>query len=128
MFQQEDKADALIEQLLLNGEAVLRQGGVMVLGMAYAGTGNYAAIKRLLKFAVDDVSDDVRRSSTVSLALVLFRQYEQLPKYMKLLANSYNPHVRYGTAIALGLACAGTCYKEALELIEPLLDDTIEFV
>lgn len=33
----------------------------MGLGMAYIGTGNDEAIKKLLNLAVTDVSDDVRR-------------------------------------------------------------------
>lgn len=33
----------------------------MALGMAYVGSGNNGAIKRLLNFAVTDVADDVRR-------------------------------------------------------------------
>ncbi len=47
---------------------------------------------------------------------------------MNLLSMSYNPHVRYGTAIALGIACAGTGYQEALNMIEPMLSDTTDFV
>lgn len=47
---------------------------------------------------------------------------------MKLLALSYNPHVRYGTALALGIACAGTQFKEALDMLDPLLNDTTDFV
>ena len=27
---------------------------------------------------------------------------------VQLLAESYNPHVRYGATLALGIACAGT--------------------
>lgn len=33
---------------------------------------------------------------------------------MKLLKLSYNPHIRYGTAIALGISCAGTSYVDAI--------------
>ena len=36
---------------------------------------------------------------------------------MNLLVLSYNPHVRYGTAMALGIACAGTNYKEAIDML-----------
>lgn len=47
---------------------------------------------------------------------------------MKLLSLSYNPHVRYGTALALGIACAGTQFREAIDMLEPLLNDSTHFV
>ena len=47
---------------------------------------------------------------------------------MTLLAVSYNPHVRYGTALALGIACAGTALNEAINLLEPMLNDGVDFV
>jgi len=39
------------------------------------------------------------------------RTPEQCPSVVSLLAESYNPHVRYGAAMALGIACAGTGLK-----------------
>ena len=33
---------------------------------------------------------------------------EQCPRVVSLLAESYNPHVRYGSTMAVGIACAGT--------------------
>jgi 26S proteasome regulatory subunit N2 len=39
---------------------------------------------------------------------IIFRTPEQFPSVVNLLAESYNPHVRCGAAMALGLACAGT--------------------
>ena len=41
----------------------------------------------------------------------LNRNPEQCPSVVSLLAESYNPHVRYGAAMALGIACAGTGLK-----------------
>jgi len=41
--------------------------------MAYAGTADNKAIRKLLHYAVDDVSDDVRRAAVISLAFVLYR-------------------------------------------------------
>lgn len=40
-----------------------------------------------------------------------FRTPEQCPSVVSLLSESYNPHVRYGAAMALGIACAGTGLK-----------------
>ena len=47
---------------------------------------------------------------------------------VQLLSESYNPHVRYGAAMALGIACTGTGNKEALGLIEPMKNDSINYV
>jgi hypothetical protein len=56
---------------------------------------------------VSDVSDDVRRAAVMCLGFVLMSAPEQCPRIVGLLAESFNPHVRYGAAMAVGLACAG---------------------
>jgi 26S proteasome regulatory subunit N2 len=76
--------------------------------LAYAGTANNKAIRRLLHIAVSDASDDVRRAAVMGLGYVLLRTPKQVPRIVQLLSESYNPHVRYGSAMALGLSCAGT--------------------
>lgn len=96
--------------------------------MAYAGTGNNTAIKRLLHVAVSDVNDDVRRAAVTSLGFILFRNPTQVPRIVQLLAESYNPNVRYGAALALGISCAGTGSEPAIELLKPLTKDPIDFV
>jgi 26S proteasome regulatory subunit N2 len=104
----EEAADAFIEQLCLDKDAILRYGGIYAVSMAYAGTGNNKAIKRLLHVAVSDVNDDVRRAAVTGLGFLLFKSPEKVPRIVQLLSESYNPHVRYGATLALGIACAGT--------------------
>jgi len=70
----------------------------------------------------------VRRAAVTALGFVLCRNPDQCPKIVGLLAESYNPHVRYGATLALGIACAGSANKEAIELLEPLASDPIDFV
>lgn len=62
------------------------------------------------------------------LGFVLCKQPEQCPKVVSLLSESYNPHVRYGACLALGISCAGTGLKEAIEILEPLTTDVVDFV
>jgi len=47
---------------------------------------------------------------------------------VSLLAESYNPHVRYGATLALGISCAGSGLKEAVDLLIPLASDPVDFV
>lgn len=98
------------------------------LAMAYCGTGSNTAVRKLLHVAVSDVNDDVRRAAVMGLGFLLFRTPEQCPSVVSLLAESYNPHVRYGAALALGIACAGTGLKEAIGLLEPMTNDPVNFV
>ena len=47
------------------------------------------------------------------------RTPEQCPSVVSLLSQSYNPNVRYGAALALGIACAGTGHKVSLPITAP---------
>mmetsp|Transcript_21113 Transcript_21113/g.3426 ORF Transcript_21113/g.3426 Transcript_21113/m.3426 type:complete len:95 (+) Transcript_21113:1551-1835(+) len=94
MYGREEEADTLIEQLLLDKDAILRYGASYTMATAYAGTGNPRIIKKLLHVAVSDVDNDVRRAAVTAIGFVLFRKPEQVPKIVALLSESYNPYVR----------------------------------
>ena len=64
----------------------------------------------------------------MSLGFVLCSTPAQCPRVVGLLAESYNPHVRYGAAMAVGICCAGTGMKDAVALLEPMLTDAVDFV
>jgi len=108
MYGRQEKADAVIELLAADKDPILRYGGIHVVALAYAGTGNNGAIKRLLHVAVSDVNDDVRRAAVIALGFILFRNPAQVPRIVQLLSESYNPNVRFGATLALGISCAGT--------------------
>ncbi|KAG0151044.1 hypothetical protein CROQUDRAFT_651562 [Cronartium quercuum f. sp. fusiforme G11] len=127
-YAKEEAADAIIETLTSDKDPILRYGGIYTIAMAYAGTGNNKAIRRLLHVAVSDVNDDVRRAAVTSLGFLLFRNPSQVPRVVQLLSESYNPNVRYGAALALGIACAGTGMEEAIALLEPMTKDTVDYV
>lgn len=128
MYGQLENADELVKNLCDEKDAILRRSAMYTLAMAYCGSGSNAATKRLLHVAVSDVNDDVRREAVTALGFILFRVPEQCPSFVSPLADSYNPHVRYGAAMALGIACAGTGLKEALALLEPMTNDPVSFV
>jgi len=128
MFKQEEDAESLIQDLLQDKDPILRYGGCFTIAMAYCGTGANEAVRRLLHVSVSDVSDDVRRAAVLSLGFVMCNEPEQLPPLVKLLAESYNPHVRYAAAMALGICCAGTGNEAAYALLEPLQSDASDFV
>lgn len=127
-YEREEAADAVIEQLIRDKDPLIRYGGIYAIAMAYVGTSNNSAIRRLLHVAVSDVSDDVRRAAVTCLGFILFRTPVQVPKLVSLLAESFNPHVRYGACLAVGIACAGTAKNEAIQLLEPLMDDAVDYV
>ena len=176
-FGQEEAADMLIDQLVLDQDPILRYGGMFTMALAYtcvgrrrnavvhercaasrlsrrsrtrhhspqhspppptppphplhSGTSNNRVLKRLLHFAVSDVKDDVRRAAIISIGFVFCRRPELVPKTVTLLAQSYNPHVRYGACWAVGISCAGasgSTAADAIALLTPMLKDKTDFV
>ncbi|RVW87899.1 26S proteasome non-ATPase regulatory subunit 1-like B [Vitis vinifera] len=65
-----------------------------------------------------DVSDDVRRTVVLAIGFVLYSEPEQ----------SYNPHIRYGAAIAVKISYVNTVLSEVIPLLEPLTSDGVDFV
>lgn len=128
MYGRQEAADELINGLLDDADPTLRYGGIMTVALAYCGSGSNKAVRKLLHVAVSDVSDDVRRAAVMSLGFVLFRKPSSVPRMVELLSESYNPHVRYGATMALGIACAGTGLDEAIDLLEPMMKDSVDFV
>merc|ERR1712190_475886 len=128
MFRKEEEAEVLINEMYLDKDAILRYGACFAIALAYCGTSQNAAIRRLLHISVSDVSDDVRRAAVIALGFVMCNVPDQLPGVVKLLSESYNPHVRYAAAIALGIACAGSAQLEAHNLLQPLMSDGTDFV
>lgn len=126
MYGAEEHADTLIEQLSREKDPIMRYGAMFVVGMAYAGSGNTNAFKRLIKFSVSDVNDDVRRAALINIGFLQIKNPEILLENLKvisLLSESYNPHVRYGAAMALGISCAGTSMIQAYTILQPLFSD-----
>lgn len=128
MYGRQEGADELVNGLLDDPDSILRYGGIQTLALAYCGTGSNKAVRKLLHVAVSDVSDDVRRVAVMSLGFILFRKPKSVPRMVELLSESYNPHVRYGAAMALGISCAGTGLDEAIDLLEPMIKDPTDFV
>ncbi|KAF8213150.1 armadillo-type protein [Mycena galopus ATCC 62051] len=127
-YGRQEEADATIKLLLAEKDPILRYGGVYTLALAYAGTSNNDAVRQLLHIAVSDTSDDVRRAAVTSLAFLLFKNPAQVPRIVQLLSESYNPHVRCGATLALGIACAGTGLQDAVEILDPMTKDSVDFV
>ncbi|CAD7968179.1 unnamed protein product [Amoebophrya sp. A120] len=128
MFQKEESADSLAEQLLLEKDPILRYGGCFVIAMAYCGTASSRSIQKLLHLAVSDVNDDVRRAAVLGLAFVMCNVPTRVPQMVKLLATSYNPHVRYAAALTLGISNAGSANADCEDILRPLLADNTDFV
>jgi 26S proteasome regulatory subunit N2 len=127
-YGQEENADAFIEDMRSDRDPVLRYGAQYALALAYCGTGSNKAVRILLHTAVSDVSDDVRMAAVIGLAFVLYKTPDRVPQLVKLLMESFNPHVRYASCMAVGIAMAGTGDPESIAMLEPMLDDMTDYV
>eukprot|EP00759_Apiculatamorpha_spiralis_P051341 PhF_6_TR518/c0_g1_i1/m.306/K03032/PSMD1, RPN2; 26S proteasome regulatory subunit N2 len=128
MYGQEADANTCVDELLKDKDHWIRVGGCMTIAMAFAGTNNTKAVERLLTVGVKDVSDDVRRMAIIAIGFVTFKDPQMCLDVIKILNDSYNTHVRYGVALALGIAGAGTAHKGIVELLWTMKGDTCDFV
>ncbi len=97
VYGTQENADPLIDQLIRDKDPILRYGAMYCIGLAYAGTGNNNAFRKLLKISVSDASDDVRRAALISIGFLHIKHPDVLLENIKvvsLLSESYNTDVR----------------------------------
>lgn len=128
MYGLEDKSIEIVDKLLSEREPILRESAAWVTALAYVGTSSNTGLQKLLHISTSDVNDNVRRAATIGLGFILSRDPQRLPSIIKLLAQSYNPAVRNGAALATAIAFSGSGNNEAIEIIKPLLKDEDPFV
>jgi len=114
--------------MLTSSNDTIRYCAMFTIGMAYCGTSNDTAAAKLLHYAVADKTDEVKRAAVINLGFIYYKKYDDIYKNVYLLIDSYNPHVRYGCALALGIAGAASNNDKIIELLEPLMKDPSDFV
>ncbi|CAJ1030076.1 putative HEAT repeat/26S proteasome regulatory subunit RPN2 C-terminal domain containing protein [Leishmania utingensis] len=124
----EDEALLLAEELLESGDPWVRLGGCFVLGLAYAGTENAKTIEKLLNITVKDMSDDVRRTAVTMIGFLTFKDPNLCLDLIRVLVDSYSPHVRYGVAMALAVSAAGTGNVAVIDVLWDMLEDIVDYV
>lgn len=127
------KASGVINVMIGDKDAIVRYGGMYALGLAYIATSDSYAIRKLLRIAVSDVNNDVRRAAVINLGLICLDEPTKVPELISLLAESYNPNVRYGACIALGIAGTNMTEEDAefetlFDILMKLSDDKVDFV
>ncbi|KAI0689525.1 armadillo-type protein, partial [Cerioporus squamosus] len=127
-YGRQEEAYDMVKLLMAEKDPILRYGDVYTLALAYAGTANSWAVCELLHVAVSDTSDDVRRAAVTTLAFLLFKNPAQVPRIVQQLSKSYNPHVRCGATLALGIARAVTGLQDAVDILAPMTRDSVDFV
>ncbi|CAI2347657.1 unnamed protein product [Caenorhabditis sp. 36 PRJEB53466] len=125
---QSDAEPFVAEALRAKSNPMLRSTGICMLAMAYAGTGSPEVVRRLLEKVATDPNLDVKRYATIGIGFVLSRDQSMCLQYVSMLTEHFNGHVRYGAAMALAIACAGSGNMEAIALIEPMISDKEGFV
>lgn len=72
MYGRLEEADALIESLTRDKDPILRWSGMNTIAMAYCGSGNNQAIRKLLHVAVSLTLNPIHKLSLYSLILTCF--------------------------------------------------------
>ncbi|KAF7410295.1 hypothetical protein HZH68_004676 [Vespula germanica] len=90
MYGRLEEADPLVSSLCADKDPILRRSGMYTLAMAYCGTGNNQAIRKLLHVAVSDVNDDVRRAAVTGLGFLLFSKSSFSSVVSRLIKKSAN--------------------------------------
>ena len=119
---------ATANEMLADKDQWIRMGGCMTIALAFAGSGNMHALETLLVQAVQDTVEDVRRTAMLCVGFITFRDPKIALDVLQDFSGSYNLHIRYGVAMALGIAGSGSGDEEISKLLWKMTEDASDFV
>ena len=128
LYRKESRALSHAEDLLVDKNMWVRMGGCMIIALAFAGVPNVRAVETLLTTAVKDTSDDVRRTALLCVGFLTFTNPDMAVELLSDFIENHNMHVRYGVALALGIAGSGSGNTTIANILWKLFDDTNDFV
>lgn len=75
-----------------------------------------------------DVSDQVRRNAVIALGFLYIDSPSSFLPTVKLLIQSFNPHIRFATALIAGLISPSAAEPRLIDLLMGAMDDSEDFV
>ncbi|OWK12982.1 PSMD1, partial [Cervus elaphus hippelaphus] len=102
MYGRMEEADALIESLCRDKDPILRRSGMYTVAMAYCGSGNNKAIRRLLHVAV------------IGIALVMYGRMEEADALIESLCRDKDPILRRSGMYTVAMAYCGSGNNKAI--------------
>ncbi|KFD72386.1 hypothetical protein M514_05379 [Trichuris suis] len=127
-FGHAEEANTWIGKLSVHANPFIRMASVFGLAMAYCGSGNTTVTNQLLQISVSDGQRNVRRVAVICIGFIMARRPDHCIQLVSRMTKSCDPHVRYGAAMAMGIACAGTASKDAVSLLLQMIPDETSFV
>ena len=121
-------AEHLFEKLYINKNSTIRSGAINIGALAFTGSCNLRITDKFLQVISSDLDDDVKKTSIISLGFLFFSKFFLLEKIILQFINHFNPFIRYGACYAIGISCFYKNSYCAMELLQKLSNDKIDFV
>jgi hypothetical protein len=121
-------AEHLFEKLFVHQNPIIRSGAINIYTIAFTGTCNMKITEKILEFISKDLDDNVKKISIMSLGFLFLTKFSLLEKIIAPFIEHFNPFIRYGTCYAIGISSFGKNSFKAIEILEKLSYDKIDFV
>nr|UXY87913.1 26S proteasome regulatory subunit [Cryptomonas curvata] len=121
-------ATHLFEKLFIHQNPIIRSGVISIYTIAFTGSCNLKITERILESISNDLDDNVKKTSIISLGFLFFSKFSLLEKIVIQFIDHFNPFIRYGVCFAIGISSFGKNSYKAIEFLEKLSNDKIDFV
>jgi len=121
-------AEHLFEKLFISNNSIIRSGAICIYTLAFTGSFNLKVTEKILECISKDLDDNVKKTLVIGLGFIFFSKFFLLENIINQFINHFNPFIRYGACLAIGISSFYNNSYKAIELLEKLSTDRIDFV